>query len=366
MTDAHFSTPEGCHQLRMSLRRSLPAESFEPVPWRGVVALLQVPVYVGLMALIALDLLPWWADLLTGLVIGQMITSVGLIAHETLHRSTFRSRFWQQVVGWVGFCWWFVSPGHWHSWHVLAHHGNTQDGVGDPDLLMTWDRYQNSRLARWTHAVTPGSRTLISRVSMVFLFTLQAQLFLWYYCDQPEFSKIRIDRFKERAIMLTELAAWIALGAWMGPWAALCAILIPMMTSNATLMMYIATNHWLRPVTPDHNNPFTNTTSVIVHPLLDWIHVEFSFHQEHHIFPQMSPKYARALREKLRELQPAAVVAYPLGAVMRELFRTPSIYKDDHTLVHADGSGAVTVEEVDARLQSETGVVSGVWAPVRS
>lgn len=353
MSHAQFSTPEGCHQLRMSLRKAMPAEAFEPVPWRGVVGLLQVPLYMSLMAVIAADLVPWWADLILGFVIGQLVTSVGLIAHEVMHRSAFRSRFMQQLVGWVGFSWYLISAGTWHSWHVLAHHGNTQDGVADPDMLMTVERYQNSRLARWIHAVTPGSGTLISRVSLVFLFTLQAQLFLWYYCDQPEFSKIRIQRGRERLFTLLELGAWIALGVWMGPWAALCAIVIPMATSNATLMMYISTNHWLRPLTGDHNNPFTNTTSVTCHPFMDWIHVSFSYHQEHHIFPQMSPKYAPLLREKLRQIEPAAVIAYPLGAVMRELFRTPSIYLDPHTLVHADGTGAITVEEIDARLREE-------------
>ncbi|HMV68610.1 MAG TPA: fatty acid desaturase [Myxococcota bacterium] len=357
MSTPPFSTQEGCHQLRMSLRRAMPAEAFEPVPWRGVVALMLVPVYVALMALIAAGVMPWWGDVLVGLVIGQIVTSVGLTAHEVMHRSSFRSNFMQRLTGWIGFCWYGISAGTWHAWHVLAHHGNTQDGDADPDRLMTLERYRSGGLARAIHAVTPGSGTLISRVSLCFLFTMQAQLFLWYYCDQPEYSKIRINRWRERAFTLIEVAAWVALAAAMGPWAALCAILIPMLVSNATLMMYISTNHWLRPITPDHNNPFTNTTSVIVHPFVDWVHVAFSYHQEHHIFPQMSPKYAPLLRQKLLELEPAAVTAYPLGAVMREIFRTPSIYLDDHTLVREDGSGAVTVEEIDARLRAEAGAL---------
>jgi fatty acid desaturase len=351
MSTPHFSTPEGAHRLRVALRRELGNAAFEPVPWRGVCALLQVPVYIGLAAVVVAGVAPAWVDLVIGLVVGQMVTSVGLIAHETLHRSTFRSRFWMQVVGWIGFGWFGLTPGNWNAWHVLAHHGNTQGGGVDPDELMTLERYRSSRLARFIHAVTPGSGTWISWISFSFLFTLQGQLFLWYYIDQPEYAKIRIHKTRERVLTLLEWAGWAALAWAIGPWAALCVIGVPMATANATLMMYISTNHWLRPVTRDHNNPFTNTTSVIVPGWMDWIHVAFSYHQEHHIFPQMSPKHAPLLRAALQRLEPDAVVAWPIVPVMRTLFTTPSIYRDDHTLVDADGSGAIDVREVAARFQ---------------
>jgi fatty acid desaturase len=350
-SSSSFATPAGCTALRQALRKSMPEEAFQPVPMRGVAALLQVPVYVGLAALIVVGPLPFWVDLLIALVIGQMVTSVGLIAHDTLHRSTFRSKFWQQVVGWVAFPWYLFGPGVWLAWHVQAHHGNTQDGAADPDRLVDLERYRTSAMARWIHVVTPGSGTLLSYVSPVFLFTLQGQLFLWYYSGLPEHAKVTIDRRREKAITVAITLGWLALAAALGPWDAFCVILIPMLTSNATLMTYISTNHWLRPRTPDGNNPFTNTTSVIVPAFVDWIHVEFSYHQEHHVFPQMSPKYAALLRTRMRELAPDAVAAYPLVPVIRELYATPALYLDDDTLVHPDGSGATRIEEVTERLE---------------
>lgn len=355
---SHFSTPEGSYELRQRLRRSMPEGAFEPEPFRGVVALLQLPLIVALSAVVVSGALPLWAGPLMGFVIGQIVTSQGLIAHETMHRATFRSRALQILVGWLGFCWYFITPGTWHSWHVLGHHGHTQEGEGDPDQLMTLERYRSSRLARWIHAVTPGSRNPISYVSIVFLFTLQAQLFLWHYASLPAFEKVRMNRTRERLGTVALVAAWSTLGWWLGAYNALCVIIIPMLTANATLMMYIASNHWLRPVTPDHNNPFTNTNSVSVPAFLDWLHVSFSYHQEHHIFPQMSPRWAPTLRERLRKAEPAAVVVWPIGAVWHKLFTTPSIYADDHTLVHPDGSGAVTVEEIAAQMEGSEGVAA--------
>jgi fatty acid desaturase len=355
MSTLRFQTPEECHQLRMALRRALPEGAMEPEPLRGVIALAVVPLYVALMVPIVTDTLPWWADLALAVVIGQLVTHVGLAAHETLHRSTFRSKFWMELHGWVGFAWYLFGPGLWHAWHVLSHHGHTQEGAADPDLLVTTGRLRDSRLAAFVHAVTPGSGHPISWISLSFLFTLQGQLYLWFYIDQPEFSRIRMDRTRERLTTVALLFAWTALAVWMGPWPALCCIAIPMATSNATLMMYIATNHWLRPVTPAHNNPFLNTTSVTVPAWVDALHVQFSYHQEHHIFPAMSLKHGPALRRALTELAPDAVCAWPLGAVLRQLYLTPSVYLDDHTLGEPDGSGSITVEAVAARFEAADG-----------
>lgn len=200
------------------------------------------------------------------------------------------------------------------------------------------------------HAVTPGSGTLVSYISPVFLFTMQGQLFLWYYADLPEYSRVTINKRKERIVTLLIVSFWVALCTLLGPWNALCLVAIPMLTSNATLMMYISTNHWLKPVTRGVNNPFTNTTSVLVPRLVDLIHVEFSYHQEHHIFPQMSLKYGPLLRKTLREIAPEVVSAYPLLSVWRELYRTPALYLDDETLVRPDGTGRVRIADIEARM----------------
>jgi len=138
--------------------------------------------------------------------------------------------------------------------------------------------------------------------------------------------------------------AWIALGVWLGPWDALCLIVLPMMASNATLMAYIASNHWLMPTTPDGNNPFVNTASVSVSPAWDVLHVNFAWHQEHHIFPQMNPKFAPLLRETLTRMAPEAVHVMPIGAAIQALYSRPPLYASGDTFSNPDGTVIVSVD----------------------
>lgn len=346
-----FASPEGCAQLRQALRKEMPAEAFQPAPWRGQAGLMVVPVYLALAAGVVATDLPWWVDLAVGLVVGQLVTHVGLVAHEVLHRSVFRSKLWQDVYGWVGFAWFLFGPSLWRAWHVQAHHAHTQEGAADPDGMGTLEDYHRDPVARLVHGVTPGSGTWYSYLTPFMLFTFQGQMFIWHYSALPAYKSVTIDRTKEKLISLALAAAWAGLAVALGAWDAWCLIGVPMLTANATLMMYISTNHWLRPITEDGNNPFTNTTSVRVPAWMDWLHVSFSYHQEHHVFPQMSPKYAPLLREKLAELAPEAIHVHPLGPVLRELYRTPALYLDATTLVRPDGTGAVSLAEVERRLR---------------
>ena len=52
------------------------------------------------------------------------------------------------------------------------------------------------------------------------------------------------------------------------------------------------TNHFLNPVSMN-SDPLVNTTSIVVHPIFDWLHLNFSYHTEHHLFPGMNSDYYR-------------------------------------------------------------------------
>jgi fatty acid desaturase len=333
--------------LRAALRRAMPPGAFEPQPLRGVVGLATVPAMVGLGWLVVCGDLPLAANLLLSLVLGQLFVVVGFAAHEALHHSVFRARLLEDVLGWIGFAPFLVTPGTWRAWHVQAHHAAPNVPDLDPDAMGTLEELRSSRLARWVHAVTPGSRHWASTVSLAFLFTLQGQLFLWHYSGQPRFRKLRFARRKERAYTLALAAGWAALAWALGPRAALHLILLPMIVGNATLMAYIVTNHWLRPRHPKPDDPFVNTMSVKTHPLVDLLHLNFSYHQEHHIFPSMSPRFAPRLRQELRGLDPSASVVVPHGRALRGVFRTPALYLDAATLVSADGTRRVDLATLE-------------------
>ncbi len=347
-------------RLRSELRQAMPAEAFRPQPLRGVIALALVPGMIALGWAAASGRLPWWACLFSSFVLGQLLVVVGFAAHEALHNSVFRSRWLQDVLGWVGFSPWLVTPGLWRAWHVQAHHSAANIHVRDPDILPRAEDLRGQWFPRLVHAMSPGSGTWLSYISFGFFFTAQGQAFLWHYSGRPEFQHVRMNRTRERLLSVLLALGWGALGWAMGPWGALYVLILPQVFSNITLMIYIATNHWLLPASDTTDNPFVNTASVETHPVMDWVHLNFSYHQEHHIFPAMSPRFAPQLREKLRALNPEASIVFPHLRALGLLFQRPPLYgADGHTLTRPDGTHAVTTGELRRTLEAPVSAERG-------
>ncbi|MCP3141864.1 fatty acid desaturase family protein [Pyxidicoccus xibeiensis] len=339
-------------RLRSELRRAMPPEAFKHQPHRGVIALALVPVMMALVWAVASGRLPWWACLLISFTLGQMLITVGFAAHEALHHSVFRSKALEDVLGWVGFSPFLVTPGTWRAWHVQAHHSAANIHVRDPDILPRQHEWRTQWFARVIHFLSAGSGSWLSYLSFTFFFTAQGQAFLWFYSGQPQFKQVRMNRVRERVLTVLLALGWGALGWAMGPRGALYALILPHVFGNITLMIYIATNHWLQPASETVDNPFVNTASVTTHPVMDLIHWNFSYHQEHHIFPAMSPRFAPLLREHLRTLNPEASIVYPHLKALRMLYSRPALYAaDGRTLVGPEGTPSVTTEELRRRLE---------------
>jgi fatty acid desaturase len=86
---------------------------------------------------------------------------------------------------------------------------------------------------------------------------------------------------------------------------------------------------------------------------MDWLHFNFSHHQEHHIFPAMSPKYAPLLRARLRALSPRASIVYPHWQALRTLFWRPALYSEDgQRFVNSGGPDSLGATELRRRLEA--------------
>ena len=225
-------------------------------------------------------------------------------------RSELR-RAMEDLIGWVGFAPFLVTPGNWRAWHVQAHHSAANILARDPDVLPRQTDWHTQTFAKLFHAMSPGSGHWLSFISFGLFFTAQGQAFLWHHCRQPAFQHVHLHRARERVLTVLLAVGWGALGWVLGPRAALYALVLPLLIGNVSLMIYIATNHWMQPASEETDNPFVNTASVETHPVLNWLHFNFSYHQEHHIFPAQSPKYAPLLRKHLRALNPRASIVYP-------------------------------------------------------
>jgi fatty acid desaturase len=145
-------------------------------------------------------------------------------------------------------------------------------------------------------------------------------------------------------------AFWLVLGWAVGAYGAVLLILLPMMIANAIIMSYTATNHLLLPLT-GRSNPLADSMSVTTHPLLDWVHFNFSYHVEHHFFPAMSPKFAPLVRAKLDQFAPGQVLAPRHFSALRLLLQTPRMHDANGDLLDPKTGRVVSFAEIGAALR---------------
>jgi fatty acid desaturase len=324
-------TPE---EVRRQVRADLPSDTFEPQPqrawWFVPLALTAVG---GITAIVAVRP-PWFVCLALGLIVGQCFAAMGFLAHEVLHGSVVRSTGLQTFLGYLGFGPMLVSPTLWRTWHNQVHHGKTNRNNSDPDGFGTVERYERAPSTRFVATLAPGSRHPLSYLFLGYWFLFHGQIVLWVQSRYLR-SFARMDR--RRAIVDTVAAAlvWLTVVVLAGPFYALFAVVVPVVVTNVVVMGYIATNHFMRPLT-EVNDPLENSMSVTSPRWVDRLHFNFSHHVEHHLFPNMSAKHAPRVRSWLKDNETDRYVAPSHALAIAQLYRTPRVYLDATTLVNPD------------------------------
>lgn len=337
-------------EIRERLRADLPADTFAPQTWRVIWFLpLQAIIWGGIVAILTLGL-PWYANLLIGLLVGHSVGAQALLAHEVLHGALGMSKRMQNFFGWLGFGPMLVTPEFWRKWHNVIHHGNTNMGDADPDSFGTMKRYKaQPKLKRFTK-LAPGSGTWYSYLFLTYSFSFHAFLVLYFQARRrPQFKGL--DRRKALLQTALLLGAWIALAVVSGPLFVFTA-LVPFMMANVLGQGYILTNHFLRPQTPT-NNPLDNSMSVRTWRWLDPLHFRFSHHVEHHFFPKMSSNKAPRVKAWLQTHYPHRYVCPSHALALKLLYTTPRVYLTPTQLVDpAKPEQPVDLMALQPRLQS--------------
>ncbi|HXQ41480.1 MAG TPA: fatty acid desaturase, partial [Candidatus Udaeobacter sp.] len=119
----------------------------------------------------------------------------------------------------------------------------------------------------------------------------------------PRYSlKERLAIALELAIILAlQVAVWFLVAhASAHPLLAyLFAVPLPVVIMSAFVSFYFFTNHGLKPVSDDAD-VLAGSTSIAVPRLFNWLHSNFSYHVEHHLFPAMSSDYYPLVGDLLR------------------------------------------------------------------
>ncbi|MGM0563093.1 MAG: fatty acid desaturase family protein [Pseudomonadota bacterium] len=344
----HFGADDA-RAIRDAVKRELGPEAFRSRPWRALWFIpMSAVIIASIVAILTLGL-PWWGNLLLGLLAGHTLTCQALLAHEVLHGSLGLSRRMQNFLGWIGFGPAMIPPEFWRRWHNVAHHANTNLGDKDPDSFGTMKRYEkHPGLANFTK-LAPGSGTWYSYLFLTYSFMFHAQLVLWMQTRRrKEFGTFNRRKAMAQAIFCGLL--WVSLAVISGP-LAVFTVVIPMMMINIIGQGYILTNHMLRPQM-ENNHPVDNSMSVRTWRWLDPLHFHFSHHVEHHLFPRMGSDQAPKVRRWLEREMPERYVCPSHFKAVVWLYRTPRVYRDPSTLVDPlDTQREVDVHQLQPQLQ---------------
>ncbi|MCL5965045.1 MAG: fatty acid desaturase [Deinococcus sp.] len=310
-----------------ALKSLLPRKYFEPVASR----LWYLPIFIGLTLLASwgiVHLYPWWAKLLLSLPIGYAFIGLGFFAHEVLHGAVTKNPLLRSVVGTIAFFPLCIGARLWRRWHNVEHHGSTQHPDDDPDAMSTLEAMRERPELQVFHRLIPWFRSFLLFFSFTFWFTFHGQMMLKRFL--PEFKG------KERAVVLFQavlpFAFWAALAFGVGAWNFVFIFVLPWSMANIVAMSYIATNHLLNPLTAT-NDPLMNSLTVRSPRLVEWLHLGFGYHTEHHVFPTISPRYARKVGELLKKMWPERYNELPHWRALYYLWKTPRLYRDHRNLI---------------------------------
>jgi fatty acid desaturase len=158
------------------LAKHLPKEVFKRDPWRLQYFFYCYAGALGLIyAMYAYDLALVFQTS-HGHSSWYFIMGLGFLAHEILHGSVIKSKFWQDVFCFFGLGTFFIGPTYWRYNHNVLHHGNTQLLYKDPDAFPTQGIYKRSKFTRMQFPWTPGFRNFQKLHLLLFLFHIQGFL----------------------------------------------------------------------------------------------------------------------------------------------------------------------------------------------
>ena len=314
-----------------TLRQHLAPEVFQPVARRLWWMLFYFSV-VGLAVAVVLGTPNLLARFIAAVAMGHCLGVLGFLGHEILHGTVIRNRRLLLFCGGICMANWGIHPRAWIAWHNREHHQQTQHGFDDPDCFGREELYRHSKLLRILEPFTPGSGRLRSGLFLFFWFSFHAAFVIFTH---PKLFQARRERWRMRIYLVATQVIWAAASLLaVGPLGILFLMVIPLAFSNFVMMSYVATNHFISPLTEDANDPLVNSLTVRSNGLVERFHLYNNFHVEHHVLPYVNPVHAPRIAGKLREIWPEKYQELSHLAALRRVYASPKFYKEDTVLIN--------------------------------
>lgn len=355
------ATLQACVYYAKELRSQLPAEAFDRNPRR----LLWLPVHLaiigGAIAALLTTQIHWGWRLALSVAIGHSYGILMYLAHEILHGTVIKS---SRLQNWIsGLCMlpYCIGPAHWKAWHNSAHHGHTSQSGTDPDSFGNVTMFMCNRIARFMLTFAPGSGYRRSWLFLGFWFSFHAITTLFMHSKLYHYWT-PARRRRQIALFYLMAGFWAGVAALVGVYNFTFIYFLPMVVANVLQMSYIATNHLICDETADVNDPLANSLSVTVPKWVGWLHLNFGYHIEHHIYPYMNPRHAPRVRDAIQARYGNRYRSLPILTALRTLYRTPPVHLSQKELVDLDTGKVFSTLGVDGDLPHQ---IDQVGVPVR-
>jgi fatty acid desaturase len=291
---------------------------------------------------------------------GNSIIVLLFSSHGLLHSAAISQPWLRSFLSILGLTMLWMPPTLWKAVHNREHHGKT-NSKQDPDRNYLFEQPNN--WGKWIqNAFVPSSE--VNPITFVIgmghgwgvhtFRNLTSVLFFNNRSAQYPVCAFGVSEKERRAIAL-ELCAIIGLhliiisSLGFSPIKLLLSYFLPIWIGHSGFMFYIYTNHLLCPMT-DVNDVLVNSLSIRVPKIFDVLHINFSYHTEHHIFPGLNPNYYPMVQELLLTHYPERFNLMDAGKVWKLMLETPRHYLDETTFTDWSGAKAVPCPNLNVNL----------------
>ena len=246
--------------------------------------------------------LKWGAIIVLGIFDCMLITGLGVLAHEGIHRIFCRSPFWNELLGGTlsAFA---LLPFYANRQFHLTHHSYTHQQGMDPEEVM------HNHSSFW-YAATAGALIAFREQYRLMLINL-LNVGNWKYFSRG---------LKDLALMA--FAIWVYFGVvpsfGISVWYSVVPMLImimPVFTLRAISDHHGIPNvergkrqreevyeadkkHWDKEVAQRHKE--LSSWIILTYPWMDWLWSHINYHEVHHRYPYVSHVYLKGIFEATR------------------------------------------------------------------
>ena len=292
----HSSADESREQIQALMRR------------KNDVGVLRFAIQFGLMVTGGVVMIltygeTWWLWSLAMVVTALGVTPMFAVAHETVHRTAFKSRRLNEVVRVIASFTTLYVPEWFRHFH-FAHHRHTHDPEHDPELAplgFTAPSFTGS-LAIYFTFVT-GMALVIFKLTMVLLLALPLPArFFDTYLAYVKPTAVRQMRWEARLCLVLH-ASWIVAGfIW---WPGVASLLIAQLVGHGLLGCFLATEH---SGLPHEGSVLDRTRTTKTNGLVRYLMWNMPYHAEHHAYPSVPwhalPDLHLLMRDELVHIVP--------------------------------------------------------------